>query len=56
MSEEEPKMLSKEDLTKILKDMKFQEEKLNPDNPVIECFKLCKVDHIKKKRNCYAVA
>lgn len=46
MSEEELKMLSKEDLTKILKDMKFQEEKLNPDNPVIECFELWVINSI----------
>lgn len=38
MSEEELKMLSKEGLTKILKDMKRQEEELNPDDPVIEDF------------------
>lgn len=38
MYEEELQMLSKEELTKILKDMKNQEEELNPDDPVIEDF------------------
>lgn len=50
----ELKKLSKEELTQILKNMKSQEEELNPDDPVIEDFEVW-IDETADAGNEFAI-